>query len=74
MDLIKPLNKLTFIQISHRYFITLHVKLIYITIISTTHIYVYETNSHYFNGTIFIIITYKTNLHALGMLSLTPQH
>ena len=68
------LNKLTFRQISHRYFIVIYVKLIYIAIISTTHIYVYETNSYNLNGNIFNIITYKTNLYVLSMLLLTSKH
>ena len=50
------LNKLTFRQISHSYFIVIYVKLIYIAIISTTHIYVYETNSYNLNGNLFNIL------------------
>ena len=65
------LNKLTFRQTSHRYFIVIYVKLICIAIISTTHIYVYETNSYNLNGNIFNIMTYKTNLSVLSMLLLT---
>ena len=69
------LNKLTFGQILRRYFIALYVKLIYIMIISTTHIYIYETNSYDLNDNLFNIlfniITYKTNLYILSTLLLT---
>ena len=59
------LNKLTFRLISHRYFIALYVKLIYIMIISyNTHICMWSYNH---KDNLFNIITYKTNLYAISM-------